>query len=105
MCLHVCVCLCAFMCVDGTSDTEIVRYLEMCLALGSVSHPNVMTIIGISFNNIGAFSMIYPYFEEHDLLTHLRKKRSNIASGKGLQVCGHSHMLAQCAADNFIQRT
>lgn len=68
---------------EHVSHPDIVDYLDSCLKISNVNHPSVIKVIAVTFDEQGSVSIAYPYMEEHDLLTYLRKKRASIFSQIG----------------------
>ncbi len=67
--------------IDTISSDDIIEYLEKSLNLSSIDHPNVLKVIAVTFDSLGNISIAYHYFEEHDLLTWLKKTRATVSSG------------------------
>ena len=63
---------------ENVSSDDIIEYLNVCLKMDSIDHSNVLKVIAVTFDELGHISIVYPYLEEHDLLTWLKKKRGNV---------------------------
>jgi serine/threonine protein kinase len=61
---------------DTTQTDKIKRYIELFVQLQTIDHPNVLKLIGISYGPQYNIVIVYPFFSEHDLLTYLKKIRS-----------------------------
>ncbi len=95
----------------------MIEYLESSLSISSIGHVNVLRIVAVAFDAQGHLSIVYPYSNEHDLLTWLKKTRTAVFSGPKSQVrsllvvythththtrthtCTHTHTLQRSIGD------
>ncbi len=64
--------------VGDNTKTETEEAISEILKMESLSHPNVMSLIGVSITDTMRIVIIMPYMANGSLLSYIKKERTNL---------------------------
>ncbi|XP_033647397.1 hepatocyte growth factor receptor-like [Asterias rubens] len=90
---------------DTTDSTNVIKFLQEGLLMKNFDHPNVLGLIGLTFNPDGQPVVVLPFMPNGDLKSYVVKNKQELTHNQLLKFASHvAHGMEYLGRAKFVHR-